>query len=101
MQLNITGQHIEVTDSLRAYVTEKVSRLERHFDNIVSAHVVLDVAKNNHTAEASLNIAGGGKAIVAGATEPDLYAAIDMMTDKLDRQVIRHKEKLQDHHRGL
>lgn len=100
MQLNITGKHIEVTDSLRAYVTEKVTRLDNHFDSIVSAHVVLDVAKNNHTAEASLNTAGGGKAIVASATEPDLYAAIDAMTDKLDRQVIRHKEILKDHHRG-
>ena len=100
MQLNITGQHIDVTDSLRAYVTEKISRLEHHFSNIVSAHVVLDVVKNNHTADASLNIAGGGKAIAASATEPDLYAAIDLLIDKLDRQVIRHKEILQNHHRG-
>lgn len=100
MQLTISGQHIEVTSSIRAYVTEKISRLERHFDKIVSAHVVLDVAKNNHTAEANLSLAGGGKAIVAHSTEPDLYAAIDIMVDKLDRQVIRHKEILKDHHRG-
>jgi len=100
MQINITAKNIELTSSIRAYVTEKVSRLERHFENIVSAHIVLEVAKNHHTAEASLNIAGGGKAIVASATEADLYAAIDLMTDKLDRQVIRHKEILKDHHRG-
>ncbi len=100
MQLTISGQHVEVTQSLHAYVTEKMSRLERSFDNIVSAHVVLDVTKNTHTAEANLNTAGGGKAIVAHATESDLYAAIDIMVDRLNRQVVRHKEILRDHHRG-
>ncbi len=99
MQLTISGQHIEVTTALRAYVTEKISKIERSFDNIVAAHVVLDVTKNTHTAEANLSIAGGGKAIVAHATETDLYAAIDIMVDKLNRQVVRHKEILRDHHR--
>lgn len=92
MHINITGHHIEITDSLRAYVTEKVGRIERHFDRVTGAHVILRLEKNQNLAEATLNI-GGGPDIFANADNDDLYAAIDALGDKLDRQVLKHKEK--------
>ncbi len=96
MQLNLSGHHVDVTPSLRRYVTTKLDRIERHFDHVTSAHVVLSVQKQAHTAEATLNVAGAQ--LVADSTASDMYAAIDLLADKLDRQVKRHKEKLNDHH---
>ncbi len=98
MNIDITGHHIEVTDSLRAYVNEKFERLERHFDNVTKTHVILTVEKKVQKAEASIHVSGGN--LFADATSDDMYAAIDSLTDKLDRQVIKHKEKLTDHHRS-
>ncbi len=96
MQLSITGRHIEVTDALRNYVTSKISRLERHYDHITNVQVVLAVNKSVQTAEAIIH-AGHGQEIFADAGCTDLYAAIDALSAKLDRQLIRHKEKLADH----
>ena len=96
MQLNITGRHIDVTDALRNYVTTKVTRLERHYDHITNVQVVLAVSKVGQTAEAIVH-AGHGHEIFADAEAEDLYAAIDALSDKLDRQLIKHKEKLADH----
>ncbi|WP_440996858.1 ribosome hibernation-promoting factor, HPF/YfiA family [Arhodomonas sp. SL1] len=97
MQIDITGHHIEVTDSLRDYVKGKFDKLERHFDNVVDVHVILTVEKLTHKAEATLVLSGAR--IFAEAVHEDMYAAIDALTDKLDRQVVKHKEKRADHHR--
>ena len=98
MQLNITGHHVEVTDALRAYVTEKLDRVERHFDHVTNVHVVLSVEKLRQIAEATINITGNQ--LHAVAEDEVMYAAIDALVDKLDRQIKKHKEKLTDHHRG-
>ncbi|WP_417618595.1 ribosome hibernation promoting factor [Oceanisphaera sp.] len=92
MQINLTGHHVEITDSLRDYVHSKFSRLERHFDNMTNAHVVLTLEKLQQIAEAKINLSGGE--IFANSQHEDMYAAIDGLFDKLDRQVIKHKEKL-------
>jgi len=97
MNLAVTGHHIEVTESLKDYVREKMDKLERHFDELSDIHVILSVEKLRQQAEATLNL--DGTRIHAEAENQDMYAAIDGLTDKLDRQVIKHKEKLKDHHR--
>ena len=96
MQLNVSGHHVEVTDALRGYVESKIERLERHFDLVSDVHCILTVEKLRHKAEAKVNVNGG--TIYAETTEEDMYAAIDGLVDKLDRQVRKHKEKLVDHH---
>lgn len=98
MQLSVTGHHVEITDSLRDYVQEKIERIQRHFDQVTNVHVILSVEKVRHKAEATLHLAGGN--IFAEAENDDMYAAIDALADKLDRQVRRHKEKMTDHHRN-
>ncbi len=97
MNLTITGHHVNVTDSMRNYVTEKMDKLERHFDSVSKVHVILTVEKLRQKAEATVHVSGA--TIFADTTEGDMYAAIDLLTDKLDRQIIKHKEKLKDHHR--
>lgn len=97
MQISITGHHVEVTPAMRDYVTNKVQRLERHFDNMIDMHVILTVEKLRQKAEANLSISGN--MIHAEAVDEDMYAAIDAMADKLDRQVIKHKEKVTEHRR--
>ena len=96
MQLSVSGHHVDVTDSLRGYVESKIERLERHFDLVSDVHCILTVEKLRHKAEAKVNVNGG--TIFAETTEEDMYAAIDGLVDKLDRQVRRHKEKMVDHH---
>ncbi|MDJ0939595.1 MAG: ribosome-associated translation inhibitor RaiA [Woeseiaceae bacterium] len=96
MQLNVSGHHVEITDSLRGYVESKIERLERHFDLVSDVHCILTVEKLRHKAEAKVNVNGG--TIFAETTEDDMYAAIDGLVDKLDRRVRKHKEKLVDHH---
>lgn len=98
MQVNLTGHHVDLTSSMRDYVTNKMERLERHFDIVQDIHVILSVEKLRHKAEATLHINGGN--VFADAVEGDMYAAIDALTDKLDRQVKKHKEKMTDHHRS-
>ncbi len=98
MQLNISGHQLDITDALRDYVTEKMARLERHFDKITNVQVTLEVEKLRQKAEATLHIAGGE--VVANADHEDMYAAIDLLTDKLDRQLIKHKEKTIDRQQG-
>ncbi|MCP3429329.1 ribosome hibernation promoting factor [Opacimonas viscosa] len=95
MQINLTGHHVEITDSLRNYVDTKFEKLERHFDHINNVHVILNVEKINQKAEAVVNLNGGE--VFATSENADMYAAIDSLIDKLDRQVIKHKEKLQRH----
>jgi ribosome hibernation promoting factor len=96
MQLSVTGHHIDVTPALRNYVGTKLAKLVRHFDNMTDIHCVLSVEKLAHKAEATVYVGGG--TLHANSTEEDMYAAIDMLVDKLDRQVKKHKEKVTDHH---
>jgi putative sigma-54 modulation protein len=96
MQLSVTGHHVEVTPSLRSYVEKKLERIGRHFDRVIDVHCVLTVEKLRQKAEATLYVSGN--AIYADATEEDMYAAIDLLTDKLDRCIKKHKEKRTDHH---
>jgi putative sigma-54 modulation protein len=96
MQLSVTGHHVEVTQALRDYVGTKLAKLERHFDHMTDIHCILTVEKLVHKAEATVYMGGG--TIHADSIEDDMYAAIDMLVDKLDRQVKKHKEKLTDHH---
>ena len=95
MNLNITGHHVEVTPALHDYVIDKLDRVIRHFDHVTSVHVILSVAKLKQKAEVTLHVRG--KDIYADSEEADLYAAIDMLADKLNRQVIKHKEKQNNH----
>jgi putative sigma-54 modulation protein len=97
MQLNVTGHHVEVTPSLRGYVEKKlVERIGRHFVQVIDVHCVLTVEKLRQKAEATLHVSGNS--IHADATEENMYAAIDLLADKLDRCIKKHKEKLTDHH---
>jgi putative sigma-54 modulation protein len=98
MQLTITGHHVDVTDPLRDYVTTKLQRLERHFDHLVNIHVILSVAKLEQKAEATIQLSGA--MLHADMVHADMYAAIDGLVDRLDRQVVKHKEKITDHHRS-
>jgi putative sigma-54 modulation protein len=98
MNLNITGHHVEVTEALHNYVTSKLDRVIRHFDQATNTAVILSVQKLNQKAEVTVHVRG--KAIHVEAESADLYAAIDLMIDKLDRQVVKHKEKTYDHGRG-
>ncbi len=98
MQLSISGHHIDVSSALRDYVTSKLTKLERHYDHITNLHVVLSVEKLSQKAEATAHVSGAE--LFADAAADDLYAAIDMLLDKLDRQVIKHKEKVIERHHG-
>ena len=95
MQINLSGHHVEITDSLREYVDTKFTKLERHFDHINNVYVILNVEKLNQKAEATMHLDGGE--VFATSEHTDMYAAIDSLIDKLDRQVIKHKEKLKRH----
>ncbi len=95
MQLNISGHHVEVTAPLKEYVENKFERLQRHFDQITNTQVTLIVEKMVQKAEATLHIAGGD--VFAQSESEDMYAAIDLLVDKLDRQLIKHKQKNRGH----
>lgn len=97
MNLNLTGNHLEITPAIRAYVMTKIERVNRHFDHVIDVSVVLSVDKLQQRVEANVHVRG--KDIHAQSIEADMYAAIDALADKLDRQVLKHKEK-QKAHRG-
>lgn len=98
MQVNISGHQLDVTDAMREYVGEKLGRLERHFDKITNVQVIMQVEKLKQQIEATLHVAG--REVVANAEHEDMYAAIDLLADKLDRQLIKHKEKQLNHKQG-
>ncbi len=98
MQISLTGHHVDVTDALKNYVDGKFERLERHFDQVINVHVILTVEKLRQKAEATININGAN--VFADAVHEDMYAAIDGLIDKLDRQVIKYKEKKSNHRGG-
>lgn len=95
MNLNLTGNHLDVTPAIRDYVIAKIGRVKRHFDHVIEVNVVLSVDKLQHRVEVNLHTRG--KDIHAEAVEEDMYAAIDLVADKLDRQVLKHKEKRSGH----
>lgn len=95
MQISVTGHHIDVTEALKNYVVSKFEKLERHFDHVTDVHVILGVEKLIQRAEATVQISGS--TLFAEDEHDDLYAAIDGLIDKLDRQIKKYKEKLQDH----
>ena len=96
MQLKITGHHIEVSPTLRERVAGKMEKIERHVDNVTDIHVILTVEKQRHKAEAT--VSASGTRLYADAIEDDMYAAIDSMSEKLQRRLKKYKEKLNDHH---
>ena len=101
MNLTISGHHLDVSPALREYVLTKLERVTRHFDHVVDVNVILSVEKlsekdRRQCAEVTLHVKG--KDLFAECSAEDLYAAIDQLMDKLDRQVVRHKDKVQDHH---
>jgi putative sigma-54 modulation protein len=91
MKLAIHGHHIEVTEALRAYVEEKLLRVRRHFDHMIEVDVQLSVEKLQQKAEITIRVRGS--ALHAESIDGDLYAAIDSLMDKLDRQVIKHRDR--------
>jgi putative sigma-54 modulation protein len=95
MQVSLSGHHVEITESMRNYVNEKIERLDRHFDKALDIHIVLTVEKLRHRAEATLHVSGNN--LHAEDVQETMYAAIDGLVDKLDRQGKKHKEKIKDH----
>jgi len=100
MQINIQGHQVDVTPALRDYATAKFERITRHFDHLHELNIVLGIEKLLHCAEATIQFSGKktGRKLHANATSTDMYAAIDVLVDKIDKQVKKHKEKLTDHH---
>ncbi len=98
MQITISGQHLDITDALRSHVNEKMEKIIRHFDHVTNAQVVLHIEKGKSIAEA--NVHTKGASIHSTGKADDMYAAIDLMAAKLDRQVLKHKAKLTDHHQS-
>ena len=101
MNLTISGHHLEVTPSLREYVLTKLDRVTRHFDQVVDINILLSVAnlkEKDRRQRAEVNLHVKGRDIFIESAHEDLYAAIDELMDKLDRQVCRHKDRLQDQH---
>lgn len=94
MNLNLTGHHVEVTGAMRDYVTSKIGKITRHFDHVIDVSVILSVEKLKQKAEASVHVRG--KDIFVETDSADMYASIDSLADKLDRQILKHKEKNAD-----
>jgi putative sigma-54 modulation protein len=97
MNLTITGHHLDVTPAIRGYVEEKMGRVTRHFDQVIDVSVILSVDKLQHKAEANVHVPG--KDIYVESIDADMYAALDALADKLDRQILKHKEKTGNVHR--
>ena len=95
MQVSLSGHHVDITESMRNYVNEKIERLDRHFDQALDIHIVLTVEKLRHRAEATMHVSGNN--LHAEDVREDMYAAIDGLIDKLDRQGKKHKEKVKSH----
>jgi putative sigma-54 modulation protein len=98
MNLQISGHHLEITPAIHEYVTGKLERVTRHFDNVIDVNVILSVDKLKQKAEVTVHLSG--KDVFVESIDEDLYAAVDSLVDKLERQIQKHKQKIQDHHRG-
>jgi len=91
MNLNLTGRHLEITPAIRQHVTEKITKMKDHFDGVMDVTVVLSVEKLRQKAEGSVHLSG--KDVFVESEDDNLYVAIDSMVEKLDRQIVKHKEK--------
>ena len=98
MNLHLSGHHVDVTPAMRDYVTNKFARITRHFDHVIDVNVILTVEKLKQKIEANVHLSG--KQIFCECHDADMYAAIDALVDKLDRQIIKHKEKNFEHRSG-
>ncbi len=96
MNLNMTGHHLEITPAIRDYVSSKMSRIDRHFEHVIDVSMILSVAKLRQKIEANVHLSG--KDIFVESEDSDMYAAIDLLVDKIDRQIIKHKEKVKNKH---
>jgi len=94
MNLHVTGHHLDVTPAIRTYLSTKLERITRHFDNVIDISVIMSVEKIERKVEANVRVRG--RDIFAQSNDPDMYAAIDSLVDKLDRQIVKHKEKRSD-----
>ena len=99
MNLNLTGHHVVITPAMRDYVTSKIDKITRHFDHVIDVSVILSVEKLKQKAEASVHVRG--KDIFVETDSADMYASIDSLVDKLDRQILKHKEKNADHRNNV
>lgn len=97
MNLQLTGLHLEVTPALRDYLTSRLNKVSNHFDHVIDIKVTMSVEKLDQKVEATLHVPGND--LHAACADENMYSAIDMLVDKLDRQVIKHKEKHSDHHK--
>lgn len=95
MQLNISCHHFDLTDSIKQHTEDKLKKIKQHFDDVISVKVILEVEKNSQIAEATIHSSGSD--LFAKASSDDMYASIDQMINKLDAQVIKHKEKIKNH----
>ena len=95
MQLNLSGHHLDITSSLREHTSDKLSKIKHHFDNVMNVNMILEVQKDVQKAEATIHIRGAD--LFAKAQSSDMYVSIDQLVNKLDSQLIKHKEKLHKH----
>ena len=98
MNLHLSGHHVDVTPAMRDYVTTKHARITRHFDHVIDVNVILSVEKLKQKVEANVHLSS--KNIFVECHDTDMYAAIDALVDKLDRQILKHKEKSFEHRGG-
>jgi putative sigma-54 modulation protein len=95
MNLHLSGHHLEITEAMRNYITGKIERINRHFDHVIDVSIILSIDKLEQKAEANVHLSG--KDIFVESRHEDMYAAIDNLIDKLDRQILKYKEKHQEH----
>ncbi len=96
MNLKVSGHHLDVTPAIQGYIEEKMARIARHFDQVMDVDIILSVEKLEQKVEAKVHLSG--KDLYCESIDADMYAAIDGLADKLDRVVLKHKERLADHH---
>ena len=95
MQLNLSGHHLDITSSIRQHTNDKLTKIKHHFGNIMNVNMTLEVQKDLQKAEATIHVSGAD--LFAKAESNDMYASIDQLINKLDSQIIKHKEKLHNH----
>ena len=95
MQLNLSGHHLDITSSIRQHTSDKLTKIKHHFDNVMNINMILEVQKDLQTAEATIHVSGAD--LFAKAQSNDMYVSIDLLINKLDSQIIKHKEKLHNH----
>ena len=95
MQLHISGHHLDITPAIKQHTNEKLSKIKHHFDNVMNVNMILEVQKDVQKAEATIHLSGAD--LFAKAQSSDMYVSIDQLINKLDSQIIKHKEKLHNH----